>query len=411
MNDESSTIDQKIEAVVQKIFRHDLSYAWKMIDKYGYDIDNIDDCDMKDYIKTLKLINESIDLDETDLHEIFEQCDFADIDKVSAERELKREFCKKYLEDLYAPKESDRQAGTTNIYEAGTSFKIIMTSVSPFSDSKRTIENYKTDWNRPVISTQHFCASYIRNDMISTPPIPHICYGFSNMKADSLMLSGTEDVYSSSRTFVSTANYNEVYYTPNEQINNTNSYNEIDFRRIQGGEKIQPDYIIIFRKDGQIDNLEEAQRASEQWDGMPIVVVDVDDCLKAERDRVEEKLAEYKKHPSQKLAEEIKQKIRNNRNTYMKFIQKDKLTPAQWRRTFAGFWSDIHKELMQIQNGLIRSNAQINSDLTEETVDEEQLEENYKSVSTTERESEVSKIREIYRKVINVTRGGKDDGR
>lgn len=286
-----------------------------------------------------------------------------------------------------------------------------MTSVSPFSDSKRTIENYKTDWNRPVISTQHFCASYIRNDMISTPPIPHICYGFSNMKADSLMLSGTEDVYSSSRTFVSTANYNEVYYTPNEQINNTNSYNEIDFRRIQGGEKIQPDYIIIFRKDGQIDNLEEAQRASEQWDGMPIVVVDVDDCLKAERDRVEEKLAEYKKHPSQKLAEEIKQKIRNNRNTYMKFIQKDKLTPAQWRRTFAGFWSDIHKELMQIQNGLIRSNAQINSDLTEETVDEEQLEENYKSVSTTERESEVSKIREIYRKVINVTRGGKDDGR
>lgn len=81
MNDESSTIDQKIEAVVQKIFRHDLSYAWKMIDKYGYDIDNIDDCDMKDYIKTLKLINESIDLDETDLHEIFEQCDFADIDR------------------------------------------------------------------------------------------------------------------------------------------------------------------------------------------------------------------------------------------------------------------------------------------------------------------------------------------
>ena len=33
-------------------------------------------------------------------------------------------------------------------------------------------------------------------------------------------------------------------------------YNELDFSRQQNGEKKQPDYILVFKKDGQILNID-----------------------------------------------------------------------------------------------------------------------------------------------------------
>ena len=390
MEDENATLEQKKQAVYQKIFGHDLSYAEKMMRKYGTDIENIDDCEMKDYIRTLKMIDTVDNVDV--LQEIFEKCDFAELDKVLAERELKTEYGKKYFADLYVPQESDRQNQTSNIYEAGTEFKIILTSIGAYS-SGTNIDNYKTDWNRPVISTQHFCASYIRNDMIGTAPIRSICYGFSQMKEDALMLSGTGDIWSSAKTFESTALHNERYFTPNVQIDNTSGYNEMDFRRIQGGVKLQPNYIIVFRRNGQIENMEEAQKASEQWAGMPIVIVDVDKCLEAERAEVDTKLAQYRKNPTPELAREITQKVRNN------------------RQTDRGFCQDLETELEEIKAKVESKEAEAKEEYIknqeepkEESVNEEQLIENYKSVIANEREQGVRKIREIYMKIQEITR-------
>ena len=50
----------------------------------------------------------------------------------------------------------------------------------------------------------------------------------------------------------------EKYYSPENQINNKQRYNEMDFRRVQDGEKKQPDYILLFRENGEIANMEEA---------------------------------------------------------------------------------------------------------------------------------------------------------
>ena len=41
---------------------------------------------------------------------------------------------------------------------------------------------------------------------------------------------------------------NERYLAPDNQIRNTVRFNEMDFRRVQGGEKKQPDYIVVFKK-------------------------------------------------------------------------------------------------------------------------------------------------------------------
>ena len=60
------------------------------------------------------------------------------------------------------------------IYDAGTDFKMIITSLGAFH--YEGIDNYANNWNRPAIAAQHFCASYIRNDMIGTAPVHNICY-------------------------------------------------------------------------------------------------------------------------------------------------------------------------------------------------------------------------------------------
>ena len=111
----------------------------------------------------------------------------------------------------------------------------------------------------------------------------------------------------------------QIFKTPNEQINNTTainiknqSYNEMDFRRSQGGKIKQPDYILVFRENGQVPNMFEAKRASKQWGDMPIVVVDKDKCLESEKEKVEKMIKQYEREPSEALNKEIKQKIKNN---------------------------------------------------------------------------------------------------
>ena len=271
----------------------------------------------------------------------------------------------------------DDKVGLSNVIEAGTDFKILMTAVGAFSGINP--ENYKEDWNRPALASQHFCASYIRNDMIGTAPIKNICYGFSSMKDDALVLSGSRDIYSSRTGFNSTAKHDEKYYTPDEQINNTRKYNEMDYRRIQGGEKKQPDYILVFRENGSIPNMKEAQKASKQWGGMPIVVVDIDACLESERAKVDEMLINYKENPTSELAKDIIQKVRNNRVTE------------------ASFCEELEEQLKRIKEN---TDIEQGDGTKKQNVKIENLRELYGNVSAEDRIKTSKRIKEIYKMII-----------
>jgi len=208
------------------------------------------------------------------------------------------------------------------------------------------------------------------------------------MKEDSLMLSGNVDIYSSKNTFISQAHCNEQekYYTPEEQINNTEKHNEMDFRRIQGGEKKQPDYILVFRKDGEVPNMEEAQNASKQWGGMPIVIVDIDKCLEAERQKVDEMMQKYSENPNQELAKQIKQKVRNNRVTSFDFCTdiEDRINDLEENNS--------DKEKLEDTNDKITDEPKME-------ISEKDLEENYGRVSANERKTEISRIRSVYKRI------------
>ena len=168
------------------------------------------------------------------------------------------------------------------LYDAGVDFNIITTSVGAYHSIRP--ENYKTDWNRPSLASPHFCASYIRNDMLGTAPVHNVLYGFSSMGSNSLALSGAGDIYSHGTSLISQSEESEKYYGPEKQLyisaqNGKFKYNEMDFKRIQDGVKKSPDYILVFKRDGVIDNIEEAKKASSDWDNLPIVVIDVNKVL------------------------------------------------------------------------------------------------------------------------------------
>ena len=288
-----------------------------IIAKYQ-DIEAIENEDLKFYVKSLK---EILNMKNPDiLKEIFNECEEKEfIDEVKIERTLKREYAKKLNEGLLTVEET---AKTTEegIYEAGTEFKMIIHSLSPFSGkTNERHRNFKESWNRTEVASTHFCTSYIRSDMIATAPIEYFCYGFENMDEDSLLLEGSDDIYSSYSFSTKARTRGEEYCTPETLVNNTVRYNEIDYLRYQNGTKKQPDYIVVFKEYGIVQNLELAKQAAKDWGGMPIVIVDEDKCLESEKSKVEQMLMEYEKTKDPKLARKICQKVRNNRHTKRDF--------------------------------------------------------------------------------------------
>lgn len=167
----SDSISQKKLAVLEKIYGQSLEYSEMIIKKYGQDIEKIQDGDYKDYIQSIKAILEVED--PSILEEIYENCkEIENIDKIDIEEGIKSEYGKLFNEGLFSVEQGEKIE--EGIYDAGTDFKMIITSLGAFH--YEGIDNYANNWNRPAIAAQHFCASYIRNDMIGTAPVNNICY-------------------------------------------------------------------------------------------------------------------------------------------------------------------------------------------------------------------------------------------
>ena len=367
-------LEDKQKAVLLKIFGQGIKETEDVIAKFGEDIDEIEDENLKAYIKSLQTILKI--KDSKVLEEIYEQVEELEIiNPLLMERLLKTEYCKLYNKGLFDVKNAKKIPSEENVYSAGIDFKMIITSVGAYYTNK--IKDYNKDWNRPSISSQHFCASYIRNDMLGHAPIQYICYGFKEMKEDSLMLAGPGDIYSSEVAFESTANRNEKYLAPNTQIAQTVIYNEMDYRRIQGGEKKQPDYIVVFQEEGKIPNMDEARRASKDFNELPIVVIDVDECLASERKKAEEMFEEYKKTSDPQVGIKLLEKLINNRVTDYDFCRD----------------TDMDMTLQSLENQKSRK---------EEDVSMEDLEEIYGEVSGKERQEETGEIRRLYQELRNI---------
>ena len=429
INKSESSIEEKQSATIQKIFGHSAEYAYELIEKFGEDIKQIKDEDTKNHILALKGIFDCKNLDT--LKTIYDECESIEFaNKVFIERNLKSEYGKLFNEGLYVPTEEHHIEG--NIYEAGTDFKMIITSIGALSYNDLE-SGYKSNWNRPSLSTQHFCASYIRNDMLGTADVKSICYGFTDMDDDSLMLSGSTDILSNENEFVPTSRNNNYinYYSPDTQINKTDKYNEMDFRRIQDGKKKQPDYIVVFTdsdtpiymKDSKTPTyfMENALKASEEFGGIPIVVIDKDKCLESERSKVDEMLEKYAETQDPELAKKITQKVHNNRVTSFEFCKDidEQLEPIkETAKSISDKLTQKSKDYTVpeiITQGAKQETIEITSSKTSHIQSEDKkvgiasLEQNYESVTPEERKSEVSKMTRIINKIKEITRKDQEE--
>ena len=189
-------------------------------------------------------------------------------------------------------------------------------------------------------------------------------------------------------------------------VNKTEEYNEMDFYRIQNGQRKQPDYIIVFRENNEIKYMDKAKMAQKQWGGLPIVIIDKDKCLESERQKVEEMKQRYEAG-DKSLAGEIYQKVRNNRVTRENFCSEMNLEKLREEAEAQ------EKQMEESQTRKTKEQPPINQDKNEEQVGIEDLAENYDRVTPQERKDEVSAIRRINTKINEIVnqKDGENVGR
>ena len=313
----SDNIEEKRLAVFEKIFGQD----WCL--PFYYDIEEIQDENIKKYLKCIKEISK-INIPQI-LDKIYNECsEQMEVDKFAIEKEIKSEYGKLYNEGLFIVDNAQRLEidGNNNVFEAGTDFAMIIHSRIGIRNSGGS-KNYYDDWYRNKNSqgfADYFCASYIRNDMITGAGIEdNVVYGFSSLSPRSFCGSSQADMGT-------TLNSIESCSSPEYIINNTGNagrgvimatpYNEIDYKYFSDGKRQQPSYIVVFRINGELTNWKKAINAQHDWKGkLPIVIVDVNKCIESEKQKVEEMKKKYEKTKSPVLARQIYIKIRNNQHT------------------------------------------------------------------------------------------------
>ena len=365
---QSPFFEDRVEAICISKFGYSSKKLKVILEKFGKDIDKIDNEELKSFIYSLDLLLKYAHYKYKALDQIYETVKpVSEINIMAIERKLKDEYLKLYNQQLFRCKDAVKnEKFGEGIYELPLdetghikNFSMIITSVAPYC--QRDIEDFYEDWNRNTIASQHFCTAFIRRDMIKHPPILNFCYGFENMADNSLVFSAPFDINSSKEAFNSSAQGNVVYLGPDEQIKQTNGrHNEMDFYRIQNGVRKQPDYIVCFKERENLNDrmineysksifensIRLAKIARQQFKekngrDIPIIVVDCQKCLEAEKMELKELIKEYEINPSLELAKKIWVKFSNNGKNNIRLFD-EVFTDEKSKEIFKDIFSKIH---------------------------------------------------------------------
>ena len=393
-------------AVLEKNYGLSLEQAQSLISKFGNDIQSISGLvENADYyrglISSLKFI-----CDEKNISQISQELFEAKNRVLNAnvvEREIKDIYDKDYVSQLYRPLEEDfeREEDGVLIYKAGKSTygKFLMETHSPgavYADEDLKKGDFKSAWNKPKVKSQAFCTVTSRQDMLIATNTPFLEYGFYDFEQGSLRASGYEDISSDATKPVIFADEDERYCGVDDKINKTRNINENDRSRTQAnGTRKQPDY-IKFRKSRFIPPQmaqhiwENSKKAAKQF-GIPIVIVDQDECSRRENEKLQSMLQEFKQTKNAELIPKIIVKFENNRkgNDFGKINGKSINT-------------DFEVDSTQEETSIITRNEMLHSIITtiRECKDTSQAKALYEMLDTAINE-EVSKFKKPGTKVLN----------
>lgn len=344
---ESTTdFDLKLDMVLTSKFGISKKYAEGILERYGEDIESIKDENLKSFVKSLgSIYNISENEDNLKKLNLIMSKDAVvpisvseGFNRLSLEQNLKRSYMELYIDaglfsisdGMKTESKISDMTNAENIYELPIdengikNFNMLITCIGACTSGQKGIEDYYKSWNRGEIKSPHICCSYIRRDYLNIAGAG-VCYGFNNIKADDIVLSGAKDISSNEEGLGSNSNGEDRYYNPDNQIKNTDQYNEMDIRRtIQvDGENmtLQPDYIIVFKSHGEVAYMREAQKASEDFKNhtgknLPILIIDKDKCRETEMIQIAKMQLEYENNPTIELKNKINDKktllLKNN---------------------------------------------------------------------------------------------------
>ena len=321
-------LEDKKNAILIKIFGINLGCALELNSCF-HDIDKFENVFLKKYLET---INAIINLkDETKLEEIFNDSNkIMSVDRAYVEDQIRTEYGKMFNKNLFTPNESNIISKEKNIYDAGTDFNMIVSVIG--SIKYHNTENYYKDWNRSLGdidgNSNMFCGSYIRfNCLGNASGHTHVTYGFNTLEPSTMVGCSVGDAGTHSNGFFSMggkgfANPDTISkYTGGGAFNC--HYNELNYLRFNNGVRQQPDYLVAFKVNDQIENERELLRAQKEFNGLPIVVIDVNKCIEKTKQDVIDKIKDYNNNHSSELGAEIFYEILRNRSICKQYNLKD----------------------------------------------------------------------------------------
>ena len=278
----SINLEDLRSALLEKKFGLDIKEARFIHERYGlYQNGN----DIKIRKSTICILNEigeilnSNSLDELKFLYITSDRIRSDFyTTIALEVAIRSEYSKAYSKTLYKPKENDKinnnhklQFENPFIYNRLTNakyndkklefyllnddFNLQVHVLGGYRGIDRP-DNFKDDWNRPIIDNHGIATSYIGNSLILTTEINHPILGFADYEAGALLGISNKTLYSDS--FMS--NYSLsianpfAFYPPDRLLDSTNyGHNEIlierrDYRDNENFKR-QPSYIVYIVDD------------------------------------------------------------------------------------------------------------------------------------------------------------------
>ena len=231
------------------------------------------------------------------------------------------------------------------IYDADVDFKMIVTAIGAYQENFGNKENYSEYWNSPRIRSHSNCCSLIGNSNLSMADPKNIILGFSTMSENMLLLSGTSDINSTpnSRAFNTTENSSQKYMDADSMLDNTRTdYNELVYERrdLSSNPKFykkNPDYIVFFEEYESYDEMfekykdepksleylkyqkelqdsfwKESLKAAANF-GIPIVKINREKVAKAESEKIQNMINDFKETKNPNLLNQIITSFENSR--------------------------------------------------------------------------------------------------
>lgn len=319
-------VDERIRwAIIETKYGMSLEKARELCRTFGKDVDKIEQTEETRIIKEIKQILEENDIEKLKHIDLSEN--LANYEgTMNIIPNLRNGYLREYQKTLYQLKEND-YIGTQdgiNIYNVlgknndNADFNMILTAIGGVYAYSHDFSDMKKDWDR-ADSNHTISCSYIGNDFLGVTDTTFLL-GFSDIKDNELIHSRNQDAGAGDLIFEPYAK--SEFLIPENQVNTSKGYNEMVIeRKIEDGGKLvnrKPTYAVFLAEN--IDGINDKENtrwknAKKMAKGLniPIVVVDVQQCLELEWQKTQEMITLIKEQKQMDLIPDVIHKIENNR--------------------------------------------------------------------------------------------------